>query len=124
MNDEKKKSKKELTNAYKQKQFKVGIYQIRNKINNKIFLESSVNLDAIWNRNHIQLKFGTHQNKELQKDWNEIGPEHFVFEIVSEIQQKEGEQKDYRKEVLQLEAMFMEELQPYDEKGYHKKKLK
>ncbi len=124
MNEEKKLSKKELINAYKQKQFKVGVYQIRNKINNKIFLEGSVNLDAIWNRNHVQLKFGNHQNKDLQKDWNELGPDNFVFEIISEIQQKEGEQKDYRREVLQLEAMFFEELQPYYEKGYHKIKLK
>jgi hypothetical protein len=94
------------------------------KINNKIFLEGSINLDAIWNRNHVQLKFGNHQNKDLQKDWNELGPDNFVFEIISEIQQKEGEQKDYRREVLQLEAMFFEELQPYNEKGYHKIKLK
>jgi hypothetical protein len=124
MNKEKKPSKKELINAYKQKQFKVGVYQIRNKTNNKIFLEGSVNLDAIWNRNHVQLKFGNHQNKDLQKDWNGFGSDNFVFEIVSEIQQKEGELKDHRKEVLQLEAMFLEELQPYDEKGYHKRKLK
>lgn len=124
MTNDKKLTKKELINAYKQKQFRVGVYQIRNKTNNKIFVEGSVNLDAIWNRNHVQLKFGNHQNKDLQKDWNELGSDNFIFEIISEIQQKEGEQKDYRKEVLQLEAMFIEELQPFEDQGYHKRKLK
>ena len=117
-------SKKEMINAYKLKQFKVGVYQIRNTRHNKIFVEGSVNLEAIWNRNQVQLKFGNHQNEALQKDWNEFGSDHFVFEIISEIQQTEGELKDYGKEVKQLEAMFIEELQPYDEKGYHRKKAK
>lgn len=117
-------SKKDMTNAYKLKQFKAGVYQIRNIQNNKIFVEGSVNLDAIWNRNRVQLKFGNHQNVALQKDWNELGPDNFVFEIISEIQQKEGELKDYSKEVKELASMFLEDLQPYDEKGYHRKKMK
>lgn len=41
------KTKKELTEEYKQLKFKMGLFQIRNVINGKIFVESSINLYAI-----------------------------------------------------------------------------
>lgn len=44
------KTKKEIKDSYKQLKFKVGVFQIRNIINNKIYIESSTDLVAIWNR--------------------------------------------------------------------------
>lgn len=112
-------SRKELKDSYKQMKFRIGVYQIRNSVNGKIFVDSSVNLDAIWNRNRVQLKFGSHPNEEMQKEWNEMGEESFHYEIISELVQKDGETTDYGKEVKQLERLFLEELQPYGEKGYN-----
>ncbi|MCW3091638.1 MAG: hypothetical protein JWP81_2707 [Ferruginibacter sp.] len=113
------KAHKELKDEYKQKQFKVGVFQIRNTINNKVFIGSSLNLDAIWNRNKVELKFGGHRNQNLQKEWKEFGEENFSFELLYEIEQKEGDKVDYSKEVKKIEAMFIEELQPFAEKGYN-----
>ena len=101
----------------------MGVFQIRNKTNNKIFVESSVNLDSIYNRHRTQLKFGSHPNEELQKDWNILGEENFVFEVLGEIEQ-DDKTKDFKKEVKMLETMFIEELQPFDEKGYNRKTKK
>ena len=95
------------------------MFQIRNIVNGKIFVGSSVNLDAIWNRNKSELKFTGHPNTALQADWNKFGEENFRFEILSEIEQKDGDKIDYNKEAKKLEEMFMEELQPFGEKGYH-----
>ncbi len=77
---------------------------------------------AIWNRLRFQLNMGSHPNVELQKDWKALGEENFAYEILSEIQQDDVVQMDYRKEIKKLEAMFIEELQPFGEKGYHVRK--
>ncbi len=113
------KTRKELTEEYKQLKFKMGVFQIRNMVNGKVFVESSINLDAIWNRHQAQLDFGSHPSKGLQKDWKELGKENFSFEILSEIEHRDGVNVDYKKELKLLENMYLEELQPFEEKGYN-----
>jgi len=116
------KTKKELKEEYKQMKFRMGVFQIRNTVNKKIFIESSVDLVAIWNRQRFQLNFGNHHNAGLQADWKEFGEEKFVYEILGEIEQTETGNTDYAKEIKALEELFIEELQPFDEKGYNRKK--
>ena len=118
------KSKKELKDEYKQKKLKMGVFQIKNIINSKIFIGSSLDLDAIWNRHKSQLQFRSHPNKELQKDWNEFGEENFTYAILAEIKQDEDKQIDYSKAVKELEDLYIDELQPYDDRGYNRKIIK
>ena len=114
-------TRKELINEYKQTKFRAGVFQIRNTVNGKLFVGNSVNLDAIWNRHLFELNFGSHKNKDLQREWNQYGEGSFVYEILSELKQDDDSTADVQKELKMLEAMFMEELAPFDEKGYHKK---
>jgi hypothetical protein len=58
----------------------------------------------------------------LQREWKEFGEAAFVFEVLSEIVQKDGENCDYNKEVKALEQLYLDELQPFGERGYHVKK--
>jgi group I intron endonuclease len=118
------KTKKELKNIYKEMKFKMGVFQIRNTVNNKIYVESSTDLVAIWNRHKFQLNCGLHPNSELQKDWKKFGKENFSYEILSEIKQDDTKPVDYKKEVKQFEKMFIEELQPFEDKGYNIRSLK
>jgi group I intron endonuclease len=113
------KTQNKLKGEYKQKKFKIGVFQIRNTVNGKIYVGSSLNLDAIWNRNRMELTFGNHRNVSLQKEWNEFGEENFTFEILAEIDQKEGGNVDYSTEVRELEKLYMDELQPFADNGYH-----
>ena len=69
------KTRKELKEAYKQRKSKMGVFQIKNNTNGKIFIGSSIDLDAMWNRQKMQLQFGNHPNKALQKEWKEFGEE-------------------------------------------------
>ena len=117
------KSRKELKEEYKQMKFPIGVFQIRNTVNNKIYVESSIDLNAIWHRHRLQLNVGNHLNAELQKDWKELGEEKFRYEILEEIEQKDPA-KDYAKEAKVLEQMYIEELQPFDEKGYNSRPKK
>jgi len=103
-------TKKELKNKYKEMKFTIGVFQVRNTKNNKIFISSSTDINAHWNRYKFQLDFGSHINKELQKEWNEFGEESFVFEILSELEQDDDLNINYSKEVKELENMIIDDL--------------
>lgn len=113
-------NRRELQEAYKQRKFKMGVFQIRNTVNNKIWVDSSTNLEAIWNRNRLQLNLGSHPNLALQKDWKELGEANFVYEILAEVQEQAGKIVDYNKEVKELKELYLEELQPFETRGYNK----
>ena len=116
------KTRKELREEYKQKKYKIGVFQIKNTINNKILVGSSQDLEAILHAQKMQLDFGIHSNSELQKDWKEFGPENFKYEIIEEIKQTDDKPHDYTKEIKVLEEMMVDELQPFESKGYNKKR--
>lgn len=117
------KTRKVLKEEYKQKKFKMGVFQIKNKINSKIFIGSSMDLNAIWNRQRMQLKLGNHPNSELQKDWKEYGKESFSYKILAEIKQDDEKEMDYKKELKVLEELYIEELNPFEEKGYNRRRF-
>ena len=114
-------NRKELTKDYKQTVQPMGVYQIRNMINGKIFLGSSKDLKGIINRNRFQLKNGLHVNRQLQRDFNEAGESNFSFEILDHLKPEDDPQRDYTEELRMLEEMWKEKLQPYNEKGYNTK---
>ena len=114
--------KKEAKKQYKQTLQPMGIYQIRNIVNGKIFIGSSKNLDGRLNRNRFQLEQGLHMNKELQNDYNQFGEGKFSFEVLDYLEPKEDTNYDSTEELKVLEEMWLERLQPYDEKGYNKRK--
>lgn len=114
------KTNKEFKEEYKQKKFRIGVFQIRNIINNKVFIDGSMDLEKIFNRHKMQLNYGNHQNAELQKDWRSFGEEKFVFEILGELDQND-ESADFAREVRLLKKMHIDELEPLDERAYNRK---
>ena len=104
------KNNKELKNEYKQKKSPMGVFQIKNIINNNIFIDSSIDMTSKWNRHKVELKFGSHRNKLLQKDWKEYGEEKFVYGVLSELKYKNEENVNYREELKVLEEMVINEL--------------
>lgn len=53
-------NKKDLKREYKQTLRPMGVFQIRNTVNEKVFIGSTLNLDGIFNRHEFQLKAGVH----------------------------------------------------------------
>ena len=113
-------NKKELIKRYKQTIQPMGVYQIKNKQNGKIFIGCTKNLPGKINSHKFQLKNGLHINKEMQKDFNEIGEEGFSFEILDYLKPKDDLSCDYTEELKILEEMWTEKLQLFNEKGYNK----
>lgn len=116
--------KKEIKRQYKETVQPMGVYQIKNKINGKIFIGSSKNLTAKANSYKFQTKLGAHVSPEFLADYNSLGGENFVFEILDYLEPKEGTGHDYTKDLETLEELWIEKLQPFDEKGYNREKKK
>ncbi len=109
---ENKKTRKELQREYKERVKPSGVYQVRNLANGKVLLGSSLNLEGLLNRNRFTLRNNSHTNKELQKDWNELGPDQFVFEILEVVQVKDDPNFNLKDELTLLEQIWLERLQP------------
>jgi group I intron endonuclease len=59
-----------------------GIYQIKNLINNKIYIGSSYNINARMGQHFSNLKHNKHANPKLQAAYNKYGKENFIFKIL------------------------------------------
>ncbi|RJG15353.1 GIY-YIG nuclease family protein [Paenibacillus thiaminolyticus] len=124
-----KQRKKELASAY-QKSFRpMGVYQIRNVKNGKIFVDGTMDLEGAKNR--LEFMKQTKMNSiipELKQDWDAYGGDCFVFEELDQIKPREesvadrSELKKYRDEVDALLDLWIEKLQPFGDNGYNKPK--
>lgn len=59
-----------------------GIYIIKNKINNSIYVGQSKNIFHRWIHHKSLLKNNCHNNPHLQHSWNKYGEQAFEFSII------------------------------------------
>jgi group I intron endonuclease len=113
--------KKDLKREYRETKIPMGVYQIRNLTNEKVFVGASLNLSGIFNRYRFALDSGSHPNKPLQADWNELGADKFAFEVLEELESRVS--LDDKAELAVLEDLWLEKLEPYGERGYNAPKM-
>lgn len=113
------KSRRELNREYTERVKPAGVYQVKNLANGKVLLGSSLNLEGPLNRHKFMLEIGSHLNKDLQKDWDELGAEKFAFEILEQVQVKDDPNFNLKDELTLLEMIWLEKLQPFGERGYN-----
>jgi group I intron endonuclease len=114
-------NRKDIVSRYKQTLPPMGIYRIKNLKNGKLFIGSAMDLRGRINRCKFQLELGSHPNRDLQRDFTEIGSKAFSFEVLDYLEPKMDSDCDHAKELGMLEQMWLEKLQPFGEKGYNKK---
>jgi len=106
------KTKKELKEEYKSMKFRAGIYQIINKPENKIYLQTTLDLDRAFNSDTFQLKGNLHFNKNLQGDWNKLGAESFEFKTFDELEMRDtATSQEIKKELKIFLEMHLIELE-------------
>lgn len=66
----------------------IGIYQIRNINNNKIYIGSTINYNKRRSAHKSLLKNNKHHSIYLQNAWNKYGENSFVFDFLIEIDKK------------------------------------
>lgn len=60
-----------------------GIYAIKNKINGKRYVGSSISVHYRWGQQHRpELRKQKHRNRHLQRAWNKYGEDAFEFEVI------------------------------------------
>ena len=109
-----------LIRSYKETPRPMGVYRVRNIRDDRSLVGSSVDLPSILNRERAQLRLGAHRNVALQRDWNALGPDAFAFEVLDTLTPPEGQPGwDPADDLRVLEALWLERLQPFDERGYN-----
>ena len=114
--------RKAAIREYKDSHRPMGVYQIRNTINEKVWIDSSVNVPAKFNRYKLQLNAGSHPSKTLQADWNEFGEDAFEFELLEPLEPRCDPNYDHAGDLECLEDLWLKKLEPYGEKGYNERK--
>lgn len=62
----------------------VGIYCIRNKVNNKVYIGQSIDIRTRWWGHRCDLNRNNHHNQYLQNAWNKHGEDNFEFFVLEE----------------------------------------
>jgi group I intron endonuclease len=90
----------------------VGIYIIRNKLNGKVYVGSSINVEQRWRQHKGLLRKNEHHSPTLQNAWNKYGEEVFEFVIAEEVLNVE--------ELAETEQRFIDRHEAYKStKGYN-----
>lgn len=113
-------NRKELIREYKKNIPPMGIVQVKNLRTGRVYLAASANTAGTINSIRFQLKMGTFLPcPGLAEDWKELGEQGFAIEVLDELKPVDDPAYDYREDLQALEAMWMEKLKPYGERGYH-----
>lgn len=90
------------------------IYKIRNIVNGKFYIGSTIRPKYIRKYEHFSaLRSNLHYNKYLQNAWNKYGESNFIFELIEKLQFSEELSKvEIGRKLIDREAYFIHELQP------------
>jgi hypothetical protein len=97
----------------------MGVYRVRNTVTGKSLVGSGVELPGLLNSHKARLRLGVHENVALQRDWNALGPDAFDFEVLDTLSEPTGPGHDPSDDLRVLEALWLEKLSPFDERGYN-----
>jgi hypothetical protein len=111
--------RKQLASQYDLAKRPAGVYRLRHRESGKAYIGSGPDLNAMWNRLHFELNMGVSMKKALQADWKKYGASAFAYEVLDTYKPPENGRYHLMKELEQMENLWLKELQPYGEKGYH-----
>jgi hypothetical protein len=107
---------------YKDTPRPAGVFRVRNTVTAKSLIGSTTNLPGMLNRQRFQLENGSHPEKELQSDWNELGPDAFEFEILDQLAPSDKPAYDPAEDLAVLKNMWLEKLTASGETLYRQSK--
>lgn len=104
-----KKNRKELIQNYKDRKVIGGVYCIKNTVNGKILLQSTVDLQGGLNRFEFAKITGSCVSLFLQKDWAEFGKDAFDIKVLDKLEKSEEQtQKEFLQDIKELEEIWKE----------------
>jgi len=88
-----------------------GIYQIRNKIDGKMYIGSAGNTQKRWREHLSLLRRNIHPNIYLQHAWNKYGSGNFEFMVIMEVNDDSS--------LVMVEQEYLNRMNSYPPNGYN-----
>lgn len=110
--------RKDAVRAYKEAPPPMGVWAIRNTVDDKVLVGASPNAAGRLNRARFALDFGNHPSRELQADWSRLGPGAFTFEVLDTLEPSDAPGADSAAELAELLALWIERLAVPPERTY------
>ena len=112
-------TRRELVRKYKETVRPAGVFVIRNMLDGRVYVAGSLDVEGAMNRARFELGLRSHRNKALVRDWMAHGAEHFSFEVIDRVKERDDPAFDRTAELEKLLALWREELQCDGDKGYN-----
>lgn len=112
-------ARRALTRHYKETRRPAGVFTITNRVNGRVYVDGSLNLDGTMNRHRFELNLRSHRNRPLQQDWLAHGADNFVFAVIDRLKERDDPLFDYQAELESLLALWREEIPCQGERGYN-----
>lgn len=109
--------KRALRNGYRQSFVPIGVFAIRNTVNQRVFVGGSRNVEGAMNRARFELTSGAHRNAALLADWKQFGAQAFRFDVLDLVKESQNPDIDYDAELAALLVMWRDELPCYGDSG-------
>ena len=87
-----------------------GVFSVHNLDSGLRLIASSAHVEAALNRQRFTLRTGSHHNKRLQSDYDDLGVDRFAFEVLEELDRKDLSARELDEELALLEALWQERL--------------
>lgn len=100
--------RKALRREYKDTPRPAGLFRIRNTVTGKSLVGSSPDLPGMLNRQRFQLQNGSHPDKELQREWNELGGVAFEVDVLDRLEPKKEPGYDPTQDLRVLKDMWIQ----------------
>lgn len=95
-----------------------GVFQIRNIKNHKLFVDSTRNINTV-NGQKFMLEHHAHPNRSLQAEWDEFGADAFTVEVLEVLEKAPDEYYDVKDALKKLKEKWVQQLQPFADRGYN-----
>ena len=102
--------RKARARQYKDTPRPAGIFAVRNTASGRSLIGPTPDLPGMLNRQRFQLEMGSHPDRELQADWNALGPDAFAFEVLDRLDPGDDPGADQAGELRVLHEMWTEKL--------------
>lgn len=105
-----KRLRRELIRAYREAPKEMGVFRVHCPQTGHSLIGASRDLPSMLNRQRAQLSMGAHPERALQQDWDALGAEAFVFEVLDTLPPGEGPGYDPADDLAELARMWQERL--------------
>lgn len=114
-------NKKELIKEYKNQKHPAGLFAVKNKAENKMFIGISLNLPAKIRGITFELELGKHTYQNLAEDYKRLGKDKFEIFVLDEIEVRDETDRELKTELESVEEMWVDKLKAEGITFYNKK---